>query len=165
MEVDWTQAHTEAAQWAAQYCAKLVKGVTATTRKRIAVDVANWIRTPGANMGDLYDKLSTSYAFSPKRAEKIAVTETTRAYARGTIYAGKGVEADGLFVLEKIWRSSRDDRVCEACAPLHGTSVDGAGKLFRTLAGNVEGPPLHTSCRCWTTFVPHVKRTARARAE
>lgn len=161
--IDWTQAHTAASAWARQYCAKLVRGVTETTRKQIAADVGAWVDKPGATMGDLYDRLATSYGFSPKRAQAIAVTETTRAFARGTIATAREVEKDGLFVLDKFWRTNRDDRVCSACSPLHGTSVEGADAYFDTLAGPVKGPPLHTRCRCWTTFVPRVRKKAENR--
>jgi hypothetical protein len=158
--IDWTQAHTAASVWAREYCAKLVKGVTDTTRQQLAADVGAWVETPGANMGQLYDRLATSYGFSPKRAQAIAVTETTRAFSRGTMATARAVEADGLFVLAKFWHTSRDDRVCGACSPLHMKSVEGADAYFETLAGPSKGPPLHTRCRCFTTYVPKVRKKA-----
>ena len=155
--VDWTLAHTDAADWARRYGGKLVRGVTRTTRDRIGVEVANWIES-GEPLPTLEKKLLENYGFDRKRARLIAQTETTAAFGRGEYHAARAVEKQGYFGHEKQWETVMDDVVCEICRALQydGTNaVQGANGRFETINGDsLTTEPAHPGCRCWVNYVP-----------
>ena len=101
--------------------------------------MGNWVET-----GDPLDALieALSPIFGPVRAEKIAQTETTRAYAEGSIQA---YEASG--VVEEIeWLTVGDAEAedCDICGPLDHKRVT-IGEEF---APGITAPPGHVKCRC-----------------
>ena len=140
--LDWTLVNQAAADWARQYTFELVKGITKTSRKALQTQLANWIES-GEALPDLARRLETIYG--PVRAEMIAVTEATRAYAEGntkTWGISDVVEA-------RRWNTANDDDVCRICAPLNGE----VRKLGEAFTGGIENPPAHPRCRCWVTPV------------
>ncbi len=154
--VDWTLVNAEAAQWARQYSGKLIKGINATTRRRVGERIAEFIETPGMTMGDLFDRLNTSdFSFGPVRAEMIAVTEVTRSYWEGNKAGSEWVEKEGYFKWRKTWRTLRDELRCPLCIDLNDVSVDGIDTLFPD--GAEDGPPRHVNCRCYVTQSPIVE--------
>jgi hypothetical protein len=96
----------------------------------------------GWTMGEL--TVAVADIFGEARAQRIAVTEVTRAYVEGSRIAADDVIAQGI-VMTEIWRTDNDDLVCELCGPLDGEPIGIAWDRGM-------GPPLHPNCRCWTTF-------------
>ena len=156
--VDWTQAYTEAADWARKHGGKMVTEMGATTRKRVGGIVADWIES-GESLPELEKRLLSveEFAFSRKRARLIAQTETTTAFSGGELAAAREMERAG-FSIEKQWETVQDDVVCDICRPLQydGTNaVQGAMGYFQTVTGNaLLGPAAHPGCRCWMNEVP-----------
>jgi len=144
LPVTWDEAviASAATAWAARYVGELVREITDHTMGLIRRAVANWIDTPGLTIGDLRRTLEP--AFGEMRAQRIAVTETTRAFAEGQ----KLVQADlarGGLGLVREWRTSMDERVCLICGALEDRrETDGWD--------GYDGPPSHPGCRCWTVL-------------
>ena len=109
--------------------------------------------------GDISDELREFIGtrMTPIRTEMIARTESIRSSNAGAwaLYRAAGVTA-------KQWWTALDDRVCEFCAPLHGTIVEIETDYY-TLGDEIVGkdggrmvvdyndigyPPLHVLCRC-----------------
>ena len=159
--IDWTMAFTEAADWAREHATELVTQVTGTTKERIRSLVANWIEAPDMTLPDLWRQLQKDHAFSRYRAELIAQTETTNAYAEGEMDGARAMEESGLLQYEKEWQTvavfgTGPGTVCPICEPLHGVTVDGADGYFDTAVGPLKGPAAHPGCRCWINVIPRV---------
>lgn len=136
--VDWGLVAEDAARWASQYSYNLVTGLTNTTRRVLQEKVTQFIREPGRTIGDLMGDLEPY--FGKMRAQMIAVTETTRAFAEGEKQAVAQAREYG-FRMVAIWHTNRDELVCSICA-----SADGKPEPEWGLA---TGPPAHPRCRCW----------------
>jgi SPP1 gp7 family putative phage head morphogenesis protein len=132
----------EAAEWARQYAYQLVSGINANTMALLRRVVAAFIETPGMTIGDLRRELAP--AFGERRAQMIAVTETTRAFEEGHRAIQRELQRGGLRRLRE-WRTAQDERVCELCGPLNGATED--------QWVDTDGPPRHPRCRCWTVLV------------
>lgn len=78
--------------------------------------------------------------FGRVRAERIAVTETTRIFYESTWQAANA----NPNVLYLRWYTAADERVCPVCGPLHLAVIP---KAQRTWAGGVS-IPAHPNCRC-----------------
>jgi SPP1 gp7 family putative phage head morphogenesis protein len=144
--VNFELANAAAADWAAQYTDDILHTLNTTSQNLVGAALADWSRQPGATMGDLKARLAP--AFSPQRADLIAVTEVTRAYANGN----KAAFAQAGFT-EWRWHTNRDDLVCPICGGLNGKIVK-IGQPFGTWRGKaLTEPPAHPGCRCWVTPV------------
>jgi len=156
--LDWTLAHTDAANWARVYCGELVKNVTNTTQKRVAAQVANWFEQEGRTFPDLVNAIAQDPAFNEVRARLIATTEATRAHVKGELMAAQHMERAGFYEYKKRWDTANDDIVCAICGPLgESDPVDGVRGLFTTINGDqIEGPPAHPGCRCGVSMIPVV---------
>lgn len=142
-EFDTALLATEASTWARQYTANLVKGITDGTRKVIQNAVASYLETPGMTRAQVEALLQG--AFSPRRAESIAITEITRAASAATTVYQQQLSAAGL-AFERVWRTVGEKDVCPICDPLNGKSEgEWAGQY-------PSGPPAHPRCRCATTL-------------
>ena len=141
--VDLTVVYKETLRWARKYTAKLVAGINEGTRENIAEAVEEFIVTPDQTLGNLVDNIvtATEGLFGKARAEKIAVTEVTRAFAEGTEIAGDAVRDIGI-TLDDIWQTNNDGLVCRICRPRNQTPRG---------AGWFDNPPAHPHCRCWLT--------------
>lgn len=137
--VDWTAANADAAQWAIEYGYQLIGGITDTTRAQIAREIRYFVDN-GITINQLRDRLMAGNLFSKSRAEKISVTEVTRAYAAGNEAAWRASKV----VEGKEWMTAADEIVCPICSPLSGRIV----KLNESF-GMISRPPAHVSCRCW----------------
>lgn len=134
--------NARAAEWAGKYSLELARGLTATTKEVARAKIKNWA-VSGRDFPSLVDDLQAIIA-SRWRAELIASTEVTRAYAEVALQA-----ADEYDVIKGVtFLTARDDRVCPVCGPLHGATAKKGG----TFAGGVTSPPLHPRCRCWLGF-------------
>lgn len=47
----------------------------------------------------------------------------------------------------KVWRTAKDELVCEVCAPMDSIAIP-VGKKFKTKNGKFYVPPVHINCRC-----------------
>ena len=94
--------------------------------------------------------------FSVDRAERIGITETTRAATMGELGTietymlifGTRIAPDGTDLDEAIWNTAEDEAVCDECDPLDGTGPE----VWQDECPN--GPPLHVNCRCWLSREP-----------
>jgi len=142
---DYTMVMDEALEWAKAYSYELITGIEATGKEVVSRAVARFIET-GKPLEDLAAELAKIY--SEPRAAMIASTETTRAF-----FEGQAASFRSSGVIQKMeWRTSRDERVCPICGPLHGKRA----KLGEKFSGAYT-PPAHPRCRCW--IAPVVERT------
>ncbi len=106
----------------------------ATTREGMRKAIVAWQETGLGERGlpDLVDALEP--LFGTARAERIAVTETTRLFNEGNklAYASAGLS-------EVEYQTARDDLVCPICGPLNSQ---------RFPLGSAPAPPRHVNCRC-----------------
>jgi SPP1 gp7 family putative phage head morphogenesis protein len=137
MAFDYTLANTHARQWAADYVGQLISNITDTTRASVRQAVAAWTET-GAPLSQLTRDLQPT--FGRRRAQLIASTEATRAYAEGeeVAYIESGV------VDEYEIMTAEDERVCPICGSHRG-------KRYALRSGTK--PPFHPGCRCWISPV------------
>lgn len=131
--------------WVRRYFEELKK-INDKTERVVRSAVADYFNTTGMTRGDLEEQLVNSGLFSPVRASRIAVTETTRAYAQAEHIIGDEYRKLGI-QMEDIWNTDNDDLVCEICAPLNDQP---RGEAWQ------EDPPAHVNCRC--TISHRVKR-------
>jgi HK97 family phage portal protein len=131
--VSWDLIATHAADWATRYGYELVKGINDTSATMIGKYVARYIEEQGQTIGDLQTALTPW--FGPVRAEKIAVTEVTRAFSAGELDVVQAAKDAGM-VMRQTWHTEKDDLVCPVCEPLDNEETD-------------EVPPAHVNCRCW----------------
>lgn len=145
-EAVWALANEQARAWAEGYTYDLVRGITDTSMARLQDHLQAAIDA-GEGVADLAARIAGDESlFGAARAERIAQTEVTRAYAAGNLAAWR---ADGT-VTGKRWHTTADDLVCPICGPLQGTTV-GLDELFPSALGAIDGPPAHVGCRCWLT--------------
>lgn len=142
--VDISVVNQAAANWAAKHSGELINGIVDSTRRDIGKGIAQWVDDNGT-LPELIDWFDTSFRFSASKAEEIAVTEVTRAYAEGNLQSWKN---SGV-VKGKRWLTAFDDRVCVLCGPLHDKRVG----LFDAFVNEEQGvqysaPPAHPRCRC-----------------
>jgi HK97 family phage portal protein len=143
VDFDVATINLAASQWARTYTGGLLEGLSSTTQQIIKAAIAKFVETPGMTIGDVTDSLAG--AFGPKRANQIAITETTRAFSQGTsIY--QGLLKDAGIDMDRIWNASQDELVCKKCGPFNGKKESLWGDMYP------DGPPAHTSCRCWLTL-------------
>jgi SPP1 gp7 family putative phage head morphogenesis protein len=121
------------------YLDTLTNSIMATTIAQAAPLVSAWAAN-GQPMSALVDAL-TQTGFSDTRARRIALTEVTRAYAKGNREAWR---ASGV-VERRRWATSADELVCPVCGPLAGQER----ALDEPFTPEIDDPPAHVQCRCW----------------
>jgi hypothetical protein len=149
LKMDYTLTNKEAAKWAQEYSYELIKGLNETTRKMIMGAIEAFVKDPDYTMKDLFDLLEP--AFGQERAENIAVTEVTRAYAQGQTLAGDALKEEwpDVKVIDR-WNTNNDDLVCELCGPLNNAEVEHGEDFYEPEDDLQDGqPPRHVKCRCW----------------
>lgn len=141
--MDYTGTNERAARWARAYTDDLLRGLNATTNEAVGRWIADFVETPGMTIGDVIRNLP----FNEVRAQRIATTEITRAYAEGNQLAGEDLKRQlpGVRVV-KTWFTNADLVVCPLCVELDGREVDINGEF----EPGVNNPPRHVNCRCWT---------------
>lgn len=149
--LDTTLVNRNAQRWARERAPELLGQVNDTTRQAVLEQVQAFIETPGYTVADVARELDG--VFGVERAERVAVTEITGAYAEGQLLAGRELASTYPDVrVIKTWFTNNDSRVCPLCGPLHGMAVDidsGWGADGSDDPEGVQGPPLHPNCRCW----------------
>lgn len=147
--VDWNVVNNSAVQWARDHAADLVTNLCQNTIADIRTTVADWVEQGGA-LKDLRRSID-AIINDESRAQLIAQTESTRAFAEGNTMAWKaqGIEA-------RKWFTVRDERVCPVCGGLHG-QVARMNEAFQAKAGPIQNPPAHPGCRCYVQPVTEVR--------
>jgi len=153
--VDWDMINVNALQWVTGggqlgqgfgqgYANALLETMTATTETGLRTIFGEWINN-NLSYGQLVHQLDRA-VFGRTRAEMIATTEITRAYAEGNRHSWIGSR-----VIKRMrWQSVGDELVCPICGPRNQTIAE----LDRDFGGYF--PPAHPRCRCWVTPVPIV---------
>lgn len=156
--VDWTLINEAARDWVLGFnpeqlggkLAELYDQVQASSKRTLRQEIASWIGS-SEKLEDLVKRLETT--FGRQRAELIASTETTRAYAEGNTLAYR----ESGVVDDREWRTAADERVCPICGPLHKKRAT----LGSPFEGRHDNPPAHPRCRCWVVPVIDIPRQGR----
>lgn len=151
----WDEAviSEEAMRWARQYGYDLIRDLNERTQRLVQEQVQHFAETPGGTLGQL--RASLDSAFGIRRAQTIAVTETTRAFSQGMDLVHHQISSAGI-QMDKVWQTSNDERVCPICGPNHD-------KKEREWMGVSGPPPAHPNCRCWVTLrLPEMVQIAEA---
>lgn len=158
MESTWRMVNESVIDWAQTYYANADAGVfgsipnlNLTSRTRVLQAWTDWQRgeleTAGAADGLPQLIRALEPVFGPERAERIAVTETTRIFAEATIAA----ELENEFSEAIRLLTAADELVCPTCGPLHNQVIPKrqAGGFVHPTLGAVGYPPFHVRCRCF----------------
>lgn len=138
-------SNAQAAVWARKYTDELLAQLGVTNQRIVGQALEAWISRPGATLDDLKQSLFQA-GFNDRRADLIAVTETTRAYVEG-----EQVEYTANGIARWRWNTNNDEVVCPFCGPLNGKVVQ-IGQPFDSYRGaQVTKPPFHPGCRCWVS--------------
>ena len=141
---DWGDGYGGAGSLTAQ--------IVRTSETQLRLLVGEWIEN-GEPLAHLTRRIE-AVTFSRRRANLIAATEVTRAYAAGNILAWRG---SGV-ITHYRWEVANDERACPLCRPLSGMTAP-VGEAFRLPDGRTVGPPpAHPLCRCWLTAVVEAAR-------
>lgn len=125
--------------WAQSYSLSLVDTLMNTTQRQLARTAQQVDNLPVSRAGLRTLLLSI---FSLNRIDTIARTEITNAISAGEDVVSRELIAQGAIV-EEIWFSQIDERVCPICAPRHG-KIKGDGWQ--------NAPPAHPRCRCYKGY-------------
>lgn len=138
IDIDWSMLSEEALAFVKRYLPTLIRNINLTTAQAVNDAIAEWMQS-GGSVSDLKTLLQPIFN-DASRAALIAQTESTRAYAEGSMerYRNAGVERVKT-------RNVKDSLVCPIC--------DAAAKqIFTTAAAPTV--PLHPGCRCY--LVPDI---------
>lgn len=163
---DWEAVATEALNFAQSYYLSTsterlgsLPNLNLTSRTQFERQFSRWLNGElptqqgrnqygmlnGQGIEDLVIALEPT--FGPTRAERIAVTETTRIFSLAT----EAAESRNPDIVGFRLQTSADEIVCEICGPLHG-QVRRKGEQFQhPVYGPMPDPPLHPRCRCSIT--------------
>jgi SPP1 gp7 family putative phage head morphogenesis protein len=143
--VDWTLANQDVARWARRYSSLLVGNINTTTWAALKDELAEW-----AMSQETYDQLVqrlTGVLNDAKRADLIASTEATRAYAQGNRIMWQKTQDEYGVTIQRQWLTAADELVCPICGALAGAVADLDGS-FAANGAEYDGPPAHPRCRC-----------------
>lgn len=131
--IAWDIINESAISWAATYTSEIVAQVSKTSMAAFLEHFEPWVRS-GEPLQSLVDVLTPYYG--PVRANMVAVTETTRAFAQGNLLAWKKTGmVDGFNVM-----TAEDDKVCPICI---------GEKLKNPHTMDQAAPAYHVNCRCY----------------
>ena len=147
--LDWTLVNEDARTWAQNHVGVLIDGIDQTTLTRTRSAIAVWIQN-GEPLAKLIEDLMP--IFGEKRAQLIASTEVTRAYAEAN---QRVYRAAGIKYME--WRAAADELMCPICGALNGQIVGIDNQFSQALDEEIRTqfrvdfaiPPAHPRCRCW----------------
>lgn len=125
--------------WADSYVQPLVGSLVEHTRSVVERAINAYRTTPGLTRADVESMLVE--AFGARRAELIAITETTRAAAQATSLYRNYLTQNGIATI-RIWQTNQDELVCPICGALDGTPDSDWSEVYP------DGPPAHVRCRC-----------------
>jgi hypothetical protein len=145
-DLDYTKINPEAVKAAQRMSLYFLREVDKTTKTVIRDVIRQFVDTPGMTLGDVIKMLP----FDAQRAERIAITEITRAYAQANTNIGAELKREFPNVpVVKFWFTNQDDRVCDICGPLDTGKPVPFDKPFNAELG-IDSPPAHPNCRCWS---------------
>ena len=142
--VDFGLVNQAVVDWARRHAGTVSRMVNETTRRFVQTEIAAWIES-GEPLPALTGNLAPM--FGKVRAEMIAITEVTGAFAQGNLITWK----ESGVVSGKRWMTAMDELVCPICQPLHKMVVELDSNGFTTEEGGLglEAPPAHIRCRCY----------------
>ncbi len=143
--VNWELVNENVLQWALGtdsvfgdgYGDSLMQLLIDSSERQIRRELGEWINNNLA-YNVLLDNLQRT-VFSKQRADVLATTEITRAYAEGNRAAWRVSKV----VTRMRWNTAHDEIVCKICIPLNGMIVDLNAEF------NGYFPPAHVRCRCF----------------
>jgi hypothetical protein len=124
-----------AIDWAAQNTKQVVAEISKTSMTAFLQHYDDWVKS-GDPLDVLIETLTPYYG--PVRAEMVAVTEVTRAYAIGNLAVW---QRTGMVTGFNV-NTAEDDIVCPIC---------GAERENNPHQMDADAPPYHVRCRCWLT--------------
>ena len=140
--IDWGLMNNTAANWARTNLSDLLQKMFQTTYDGVNETVPRFF-TENWTIEDLTRHLERWH--SPRRAELIATTETTRAVVEGERAAVEQMTKETGIELVPIWLTANDEiaKKCPFCGPRHKQEItDGVY------------PPAHPRCRCMVAYEP-----------
>jgi SPP1 gp7 family putative phage head morphogenesis protein len=145
--VDWDWFNKAAVNYLHEWKLRILPDILAVTRDTATGYIDAWIKS-GDPLPVLEQQLET--LFGETRAKRIAVTETTRIYAKGNEMAWKSTN----LVSGKRWNVAEDELVCNVCGELDSKVVALDNAFYSSvLRAGITEPPGHVNCRCWLTPV------------
>lgn len=148
---DETDPHAVA--WIKKHTAETIEGISDTTRQAIR-ELVEEAFVDQFDVDALMDEIA-SVIGDDQRAEDIARTETMDASNAGQHEAWTQAVDDGLLTgnEKQEWITTEDDRLCDDCNDMDGQQVGLDEEFESDEYGSVDGPTLHTKCRCTTGLV------------
>lgn len=135
IDIGWSSKEHPAIEFLNKYTVKLAKQLTDTTEKRIRQSLALSIQN-GESQTQAVSRLA-SVIDDPKRAARIAHTETVRAFSAGRMEVARQIGAT-----HKMWDATVGP--CPLCQALDNKVVS----LDELFDGEYDAPPRHPNCRC-----------------
>ena len=147
----WELVNQTVIDWVNDYYTNLdvelvgsIPNLNATGRTEFARALLDWQRgeLETAGYADGLPQLIRAIepTFGQVRAERIAVTETTRIHYEATYQAAQA----NPYTTHLRWYSAADDRVCVLCGPNHLVAIPKAQRVWP----NGASVPAHVNCRC-----------------
>ena len=148
----WDFVNQSVIDWAEDYYtgSELIEGsvkqLNRTAHQNVSKAFVQW------NQGNLSDSKNRGLpdliralqpTFGPERAERIAVTETTRLF----VEAQRFVEESNPDTLYFRWLTAADELVCPICGPMHGLTRKKGERFIHPVLGPID-IPAHPRCRC-----------------
>lgn len=142
LSVDWKLLSRQALDFTRQYMYDLIRGLDETTREQVRQAITAWLES-GQPLDELKKSIEAIFR-DPVRAERIASSESSRAYNQGAQERWRSLD-----IQKMAWETNNDDLVCQKiCAPMQGLIGEvGKGWIHPTLG--LINLPGHTGCRCF----------------
>ena len=112
--IDWALVNEGAVNWAQDYTFNLVSRINDTKRRALQRTVSAYFER-GQTVGELTNRLTGIW--SPVDAERIAVTEITRAASEGEQAMARELVKEGIQMVP-VWQTNNDSLVCPLCGPI-----------------------------------------------
>ena len=147
----WELVNQSVIDWVNDYYTNLdvelvgsIPNLNATGRTEFARAFLDWQRgeLETAGYADGLPQLIRAIepTFGQVRAERIAVTETTRIHYEATYQAANA----NPYITHLRWYTAADERVCPICGPNHTIAIPKAQRVWP----NGASVPAHVNCRC-----------------
>lgn len=146
-------AQGQAAGYATARAGQIAPEYAAHSRQSLADAAHQWRQlSEPIPRGELQQYLVS--LFGPRRAERVAMTETTRAQTAG---GESAVRSLGGVRDDDRWITREDSRVCPVCRPLHNQPRSVWAQQFPSGPGD----EVHPDCRCYIEYTVDLSLTGR----